>query len=178
MKKSPPTAKNFNAVTAILMTGMLCAPAQAEPSAVGIWEIAGHDGKPAAWALIEEHSGVYDGRYIRFFPAGELLPGFTIKDQTVCARCKGEFKDQRLLGMKFMYGLKREGNGYRGGRMIDVRDGFIWNLRIWLDSGDGNSLSVMGYVKNCLCNVPTWHRVSDEDITSASIPKELLKPGD
>lgn len=170
--------KSLSVVTVILIVAMLCAPAQAEPSAVGIWEMAGDDGRPAAWAMIEEHNGVYDGRFVRFFPGGELLPGFTIKDQTVCNRCKVEFEDQKLLGMRFMYGLKRVGNEYKDGHLIDVRDGFIWNLRIRLDKNDENIIHVMGYITFCLCAVPIWHRVSDEDIKSAGISKELLKSGD
>lgn len=152
---------------AIILTAMFGLQAFAEPSAAGFWEQTDDGGEPLAWIFIEQKNGVFDGRYIRLFPA----PG--AKQETTCDKCQGARKGARILGLTSIYGLKREGLCYRGGHIIDMRDGTTWGFRGNL-SDDGTEFHVSNYIGS-LYVMTTLHRLSGNAINPKNIPKEVLR---
>lgn len=61
-----------------------------------------------------------------------------------CTLCKGKLKDQPLIGMVFMYDLKKDGKEYNDGHVVDPKTGKEYDCYITLK--DDNTLKVRGYI--------------------------------
>ncbi len=120
---------------------LLAAPAwAAEPTPVGLWRnIDDVSGKPKALIRITETNGELQGRIEKLFRPAE-------QDQNPkCEQCSGANKDQPVLGMVFMSGLKKDGAGYGGGEILDPDNGKVYKSKITLIDG-GKRLDVRGYI--------------------------------
>jgi len=60
-----------------------------------------------------------------------------------CISCTGERKDQPIVGMVIMWDLKKDGEEYVDGSILDPDTGKIWSSEIKLE--DENTLKVRGY---------------------------------
>jgi uncharacterized protein (DUF2147 family) len=81
----------------------------------------------------------------------------------VCKACTGARKDQRIIGMTIMWGLRPSGQGWDGGSVLDPANGKIYRCKLSL-SPDGQSLTVRGYLGiSLLGRSQTWKRVSAEE---------------
>ncbi len=111
-----------------------------EPSPVGLWKnIDDVTGKPKALIRITEVKGELRGQIEKLYrPGGD-------EQNLRCEKCQGANKDQPVLGMVFMSGLRKEGNAYTGGEIVDPDDGKIYRSKITLVDG-GRKLSVRGYI--------------------------------
>ncbi|XLZ67787.1 DUF2147 domain-containing protein [Massilia sp. SR12] len=120
---------------------MAAAPAFAQdPSPVGLWKnIDDVSGKPKALIRITEENGVVQGKIEKLFrPAGD--------DQNpVCDKCTDARKNQPIIGMVFMSGLKKDGNEYNGGEILDPDNGKVYKSKLKLADG-GKKLEVRGYI--------------------------------
>ena len=123
----------------LLAAAIPCVWAQ-EASPVGLWKnIDDVTGKPKALIRITEVKGELRGQIEKLYRA----PG---EDQNPrCERCQGANKDQPVLGMVFMSGLRRDGNEYTGGEILDPDDGKVYRSKMSLVDG-GRKLSVRGYI--------------------------------
>ena len=141
-----------------------------DPTVAGFWEQADDKGVVGAWFLFEEKDGVFQGRLVKTFKkAGEPVI-------TVCAKCPGEQKGEKMLGMTIVKDMKRDGLAYRDGTILDPRDGSIYHAQMDL-SPDGQKLGVRGYIGlPLLGQTQTWNRLPDDSIKPADIPKETLAP--
>jgi uncharacterized protein (DUF2147 family) len=127
---------------AMIAVLVAASPAHAadEASPVGLWKnIDDVTGKPKALIRITEHKGELQGRLEKLYiPAN--------KDQEpVCDKCSGAQKDQPVLGMVFMSGLKKDGDEYSGGEIIDPDNGKVYKSKMQLIDG-GRKLKVRGYI--------------------------------
>jgi uncharacterized protein (DUF2147 family) len=61
-----------------------------------------------------------------------------------CTKCKGQQKDQALLGLVTINGLSKQGKEYTGGTSLDPSSGKTYKCKIWLDT-EGN-LKIRGYL--------------------------------
>jgi uncharacterized protein (DUF2147 family) len=61
-----------------------------------------------------------------------------------CTECTGKLKNKPLLGMVFLYGLKKDGKEYNDGNIVDPKTGKEYDCYIELE--DQNTLKVRGYV--------------------------------
>ncbi|WP_461532824.1 DUF2147 domain-containing protein [Sinomicrobium sp.] len=75
-----------------------------------------------------------------------------------CDKCKGEKKDQPILNMIIIDGLKKDGNEYSGGTILDPNKGKEYKCKIWVDEEDQGKLNVRGYVA-FLFRTQNWFRV-------------------
>ncbi|HEY1044173.1 MAG TPA: DUF2147 domain-containing protein [Telluria sp.] len=130
---------------AIVQAGLLALlalpPALADNSSpVGLWQsIDDISGKPRALIRISEHKGVLEGRIEKLYRA----PG---QDQDpVCDSCEGARHNQPVIGMVFMSGLKKDGDEYNGGEILDPDNGKVYRSKLALRDG-GRQLSVRGYI--------------------------------
>ncbi len=62
---------------------------------------------------------------------------------TLCEKCPGDRKNKPVVGMYVIDGLKRDGDEFSRGQIIDPENGKTYKARIWPD--DGN-LKVRGYL--------------------------------
>jgi uncharacterized protein (DUF2147 family) len=116
------------------------AAAWADGSPVGLWKsIDDATGKPKALIRIIENNGELSGKIEKLFRAPE-------EDQNpVCQKCEGELKDKPVIGMTILSGLKKDGEEYNGGQIIDPANGKVYKSKLSVVD-DGQKLNVRGYV--------------------------------
>lgn len=111
-----------------------------EASPVGLWKnIDDVTGKPKALIRITEDKGELRGQIEKLFPAAGEDPN------PRCTACKDARKDQPVIGMVFMSGLKKSGDEYTGGEILDPDNGKVYRSKLVL-ADSGKKLNVRGYV--------------------------------
>lgn len=65
------------------------------------------------------------------------------KDAT-CIKCKGKRKNQKILGMDILTGLKKDDDEWSGGKILDPKNGKEYKCYIKLN--DPNTLKLRGYI--------------------------------
>jgi uncharacterized protein (DUF2147 family) len=127
--------------------------AQEATSPVGLWRsIDDETGKPKALVRIVEANGEFRGRIEKLFrdPGEEQNPR--------CEKCEGQLKDQPIIGMTIVSGMKRDGAEFRGGQILDPASGKVYKSKMSLTDG-GKKLEVRGYVGvPMLGRTQTWIR--------------------
>jgi len=125
-----------------------------EPSPVGLWKnIDDQTGKAKALIRITEGRGEYNGKVERLFrEAGE-------EQAPKCNKCEGPLKDQPILGMTILSGMKAQGHeAFGGGQILDPANGKLYQSKMALVEG-GKKLSVRGYIgMPLLGRTQTWVR--------------------
>jgi len=66
------------------------------------------------------------------------------KQIATCFKCKGKRKDQPILGMNILTGLKEKGDEWSGGKILDPKNGKEYKCYIKLL--DDNTLKLRGYI--------------------------------
>lgn len=111
-----------------------------DASPVGLWKnIDDVSGKPKALIRITESNGVLQGKLEKLFRAPEQ------EQNPKCDKCEGVNKDQPILGLMFMWGLKKDGNEYNGGEILDPDNGKVYKSKMQLVE-NGKKLQVRGYI--------------------------------
>ncbi|SPR98230.1 MULTISPECIES: DUF2147 domain-containing protein [Cupriavidus] len=139
------------AVLAATLLGSAAALAQATPS--GTWKtIDDNTGKPRGLVEITEKNGVYSGRLLKSFVDSDGKP-------RVCDKCTDARKDQPLIGMTILSGLRKTGdNEWSGGEILDPENGKVYKSKMSL-AEDGNKLNVRGFIGISLIGrTQTWER--------------------
>lgn len=102
-----------------------------------------------SWTTIDDKTGTKRA-VVKIADDGKTLNGTIIKvfsqpgDKGICTNCPGAFKDKRVVGLEFLWGLKPEGtNEWSGGSILDPKTGKIYKAKITLK---GNKLYVRGYM--------------------------------
>lgn len=109
-------------------------------SPVGAWKtIDDKTGKPKALVRITEEGGVLSGKIEKLFrdPSEEQNPK--------CVKCSDARKDQPIIGMTILSGLKKDGSDYTGGEILDPAAGKTYKSKATLTE-NGSKLEVRGYV--------------------------------
>ena len=141
MMKIKPLMICTGRILALILLGATAAQAQ-QPltSPVGLWKnIDDVTGKSLALIRITESNGVLSGKIEKLF----LTPGEN--QNPTCTKCEGSNKDQPVLGLVILVGLKKEGDEYRGGTILDPDNGQQYKSRLLLEDG-GKKLNVRGYI--------------------------------
>ncbi len=142
-----PGALLLNIVLAIFLLVFGRGMANSKPALVrasdvnpaGQWHTFGDGGtQRRAVIRITEADGIFTGRIVR-----SLVPGED--PDKLCTKCSGERKDQRLMGMAFLTGMKRVDGEYSGGEILDPDTGSVYRSAMRL-SDDGRRLMVRGYI--------------------------------
>ena len=122
-------------------------------SPVGLWKtIDDKTGKPRSLIRINESNGEY---------SATIEKGLLVTDtgEAICDKCSDERKNQKLLGMKIVKGLKKNGPQYDGGEILDPDNGKTYRCKMKLDE-TGNSLEVRGFIGiSLLGRSQIWNRV-------------------
>ncbi len=145
-------------------------PSYDHKTAAGLWQETDDQGHPGAWFLFLEKDGLYQGRLVKGFKQ----PG-QARIET-CGKCTGDQKDAPMLGLTIVTGMKRKGNKYTDGAILDPRDGTVYHAQMEL-SADGQQLAVRGYLGIPLLGMTQiWTRLPDDAIASEDLPEESHGP--
>jgi hypothetical protein len=143
------------------------------PTASGLWEKS-EAGKPVVWVLIFERGGTYEGAIAKRFLKPGDDPG------AVCKKCADDRRNEPLLGLTFIRGMKRNGFKYEGGDILDPRDGKIYSANMTV-SPDGQALTLRGYMGiSILGHDEIWNRLPasavhmlDASVRARYVPAEI-----
>jgi uncharacterized protein (DUF2147 family) len=115
------------------------------------------------WRTIDDKTGKENGA-VRIFESGGALYGRIerITDPAraglSCVKCSDDRKDKPLIGLDIMRGLKRDGDVWDGGTILDPETGSSYKSSVRLDDG-GQKLVVRGYLGvSLLGRSQTWIR--------------------
>ncbi|WP_341248124.1 DUF2147 domain-containing protein [Cupriavidus pauculus] len=134
-----------------MMTASAVALAQSTPA--GTWHtIDDATGKPRGVIEIAEKDGVYSGKLVKSLVPSEGPP-------KVCDKCTDSRKDQPIIGMTLLTGLRKTGdNEWSGGEILDPESGKLYKCEMSL-ADDGKKLNVRGFIGISLIGrTQTWVR--------------------
>jgi len=140
----------------VLLIGLgwaVCAAADTS-SPAGLWKtVDDKTGKERSYVRIMENNGVFEGK------VEKLLNRQPDDDPDhLCRKCAGERKDKPILGMTILWGLKKEGDQYTRGEILDPKNGKIYRAKMKLLDG-GKKLEVRGFIGiSLLGRSQTWWR--------------------
>lgn len=134
--------------TALLLPGL--AFAQATP--VGLWKTIDDDGKTAkSLVRISEQGGALVGSIDKLLDPKD-------PPDAKCDKCKDDRKDQPVIGLQIIRGVKAEGEGtWGGGEILDPNNGKTYRTRLKPVDG-GKKLEMRGYI-GPFYRTQTWIRV-------------------
>jgi uncharacterized protein (DUF2147 family) len=120
-------------------------------SPVGVWKsFDDKTGKARAIVRIYEQNGKLFGRIEQSFTPGA--------EHRVCVPCTDERKDQPIIGLIIIRNMKRDGNEYNGGDILDPESGSVYRCKMHVEQ-DGSRLALRGYIGfSLLGRSQTWER--------------------
>ena len=118
----------------------------------GMWRTIDDDtGEPKSLVKIWIDDGELKGQITELLNPSEPNP--------VCDECKGERKDQPIEGMVFVWGLEKDGDEWKGGKIVDPNNGKEYKANLEIIE-NGTKLSVRGYIGFALIGrTQVWERV-------------------
>jgi len=118
-------------------------------SPVGTWKTIDDETKQAkALVQISESGGVLTGKIIKLFANPDAL----------CDKCDGERKDKPVQGMTILWDLKKNGDAWGGGKILDPKKGQVYSSKAKLVDG-GAKLEVRGFMGvSLLGRSQVWER--------------------
>ncbi|WP_137937511.1 DUF2147 domain-containing protein [Chitinivorax sp. B] len=123
-------------------------------SPVGIWQtVDDKTGKQDGLVQIWEERGELKGKILKIVP---IKP--EDDPNAICDACPGQLKGQPITGLTFMWGLKKDGDRYQNGEILDPEDGAVYKASLTLKDG-GKKLDVRGFVGlSVFGRTQTWIR--------------------
>jgi uncharacterized protein (DUF2147 family) len=128
--------------------------ALAQMSPVGVWQtIDDKDGTVKSEIRIVETAGVVSGKV-------DKIVDPKAKQDDKCVECTDERKDQPILGMEILRGLKKaEGKDvWEGGTILDPKNGKVYKATVTPIEG-GKKLQMRGYI-GFFYRTQVWNRVN------------------
>ncbi|MFT4697149.1 MAG: hypothetical protein ACI9SJ_000265 [Flavobacteriaceae bacterium] len=105
-------------------------------SIVGEW-VTYHDKTKSKKSVIEIYK-VGDEYF------GKIITLFEDPLDSICEKCKGKNKDMPVIGMEFIENLKKDGEEFNDGTILDPKDGKKY--KCYLKLLNKNKLKVRGFV--------------------------------
>ncbi len=131
------------------------AAAMAQMTPIGLWKtISDKDGTPQSEVRLLESNGVIVGRLEKVYRP-------TFKGDEKCVECKDDRKDQPMIGLEIMRGLKKtEGKDvWEGGTIVDPESGTVYKAKVTPIEG-GAKREMRGFVGfSLLGRTQTWVRI-------------------
>jgi uncharacterized protein (DUF2147 family) len=103
----------------------------------GLWLAHDDEGKPTGFIRITEKAGIYTGVIEKGLPE--------ITEEQFCTACKGDKKDQPLIGMVIIKNVKVKGNALIGDEILDPFTGKTYRVKLSLQEG-GQQMEVRGFI--------------------------------
>jgi len=79
----------------------------------------------------------------------------------VCKDCEGERKNQPITGMTIIWGMKKDGDAWSGGKILDPKNGKVYGCKMHL-TDNGQKLEVRGFIGfSLLGRSQVWERQAE-----------------
>ena len=109
-------------------------------SPVGTWKtVDDRTGKVRALVAIWENNGKLYGKIERLIDPDPNLPN------PQCIYCVGELKDKPVIGLRILWDLRKNGDQWSGGKVLDPESGKSYRCIIAMQDS-GKTLRVRGYI--------------------------------
>jgi uncharacterized protein (DUF2147 family) len=122
-------------------------------SPVGTWTtIDDKTKKPKSVVeIFEARDGTLSGRVVEVLHSDR-------GPNPVCDKCSGELKNKPVKGMVILWGVRRKGNVWEGGQILDPASGKVYSVKLTPVDG-GRKLDVRGFMGfSLLGRTQTWTR--------------------
>ncbi|MFZ5662920.1 MAG: DUF2147 domain-containing protein [Pseudomonadota bacterium] len=122
-------------------------------SPVGTWTtIDDKTKKPKSVVeIFEARDGTLSGRVVEILHSDR-------GPNPVCDKCSGELKNKPVKGMVILWGVRRKGNVWEGGQILDPASGKVYSVKLTPVDG-GRKLDVRGFMGfSLLGRTQTWMR--------------------
>jgi uncharacterized protein (DUF2147 family) len=138
-------------VLLLLIATAMATVAWAQSSPTGVWKtIDDKTGEAKSHVEIYEQGGQYYGKVVK------LLKSSPDKK---CTECPGKKKDQPILGMVLVEGLKAQDGYWKKGKILDPESGNEYGCTVWFEKGKPDELKLKGIHWTGLYRTQTWYRV-------------------
>jgi uncharacterized protein (DUF2147 family) len=125
----------------LLIIILICSFNTLAQSCIGKWvTIDDATGKKKSMVELYKVDGKLYGKITYLFPREGR------EENPKCNKCADDRKDQPLVGLQIVRGLKWDGSVWENGTIIDPENGKVYNVKMWLESGNSNYLNVRGYI--------------------------------
>jgi uncharacterized protein (DUF2147 family) len=124
----------------LIALGLMSTLAAANENPVGLWRtIDDKSGKEKSLVRVSESNGQLQITIEKLFrePGEEPNP--------LCDKCPGEKKNKPVIGMQIGSGLKKDGDVWSGGEILDPQNGKTYKCKVWLED-KGKKLNVRGFI--------------------------------
>jgi uncharacterized protein (DUF2147 family) len=127
--------------------------AASQPTPAGTWRVIGDtSGEAEALVAISEHDGQYEGKIVQLFARPDIDP------DAICELCAGAQRNQPVRGLTILTGMRKDGDEYAGGNILDPDTGKIYRCKMAL-SADNRRLLVRGFIGlSVFGRTQTWVR--------------------
>ena len=128
--------------------------AAALDSPVGRWKtVDDATGKVKSIVAIHDENGTLYGTIEQVLDPD--VPG----PNPLCIHCEGDLKNHPLIGMRFLWNMKKDNDEWDGGQILDPHNGKIYRCYLEVQDG-GKKLKVRGYIGFALLGrTEYWWRV-------------------
>lgn len=122
---------------------------------VGTWITIDDDtGKKKSKVELYKKDGTLYGKIIYLYPREGR------EENPKCTKCSGDRKNQPLVGLQIIRGMKWDGEEWEDGTIVDPENGKVYTCSLWLDEDNPDKLNVRGYV-GPFFRTQTWIRVKE-----------------
>jgi len=143
--------RNFFLAAFLLSASLAAAAGPPDGTPVGVWKtIDDISHQPRGLIRLFERDGEIFGRIEASLDPKEA--------HEVCSKCGGELKDKPVVGMLVLRHMKKHGNEYSGGYILDPDTGWEYRCRFTLIDG-GTKMLIRGFLGfSLLGRSQTWYR--------------------
>jgi len=143
----------MKSLIAAVVLGVVAVGAQAQMSPVGVWKTIDDKTKAEkAQVRVIETGGVVSGKIEKL-----LAPG--ANQEAKCDKCSDDLKDKPVIGMEIIRGVKKDGDVWTGGTILDSAEGKVYKVKMTPIEG-GKKMEVRGYVGAPMFGgTQVWQRV-------------------
>lgn len=123
-------------------------------SVTGTWKtIDDESGKAKSYVEITERNGKLYGKVTKLLNRAPGEP-----EDPTCDVCPDDRKGQKVIGLEIIRDMKKDGDEYEDGTILDPNNGTSYDCKLWVESDKPDVLNVRGYVA-FFFRTQTWHRV-------------------
>lgn len=110
-------------------------------SCIGTWiTIDDKTGKKKSKVELYKKDDVLYGKIVFLYPREGR------EENPKCKKCTDDRKNQPLIGLQIVRGLKWDGGEWEDGTIVDPENGKVYTCAIWIDKENPDKLNVRGYI--------------------------------